>query len=144
MKRALFLMLLLASVAWAFKPGDSLWVRDEGTPVFKEARESSKKVATLKAGQVVKWLGPSEKDKAFHLINVNGAPGYVRFTALTPFAPQSESQAHAGGSAAFSPKEEGCTWGTKSAVTPSTDAGVQAVKDLAAVEELNRKVAEKK
>lgn len=123
----------------AFKPGDPLWVRDDGTPVFQEARETSKKVATLKAGDAVKWLGPSEKDKAFHLVNVGGKAGYVRVTALTPHSPQA-----AGAAAAFAPKEEELTWGTKNSVAPTTDAGVQAVKDLAVVEELNRQVAEKK
>lgn len=137
--RALLVVVLLATAAWAFKPGDSLWVRDEGTVLLKEANDASKPVLTLKAGEQVKWLGPSEKDRAFHLVNARGKPGYVRITALSPHGPEGASNA-----SSFESATVKLEYGARSTAKPTSDAGVQAITDLAAVEELNRQVSTSK
>lgn len=135
MRVLVVMMLCVASLAWAFRPGDELWVRDDDTPVFKDPQHSDKPLLTLKAGEAVKWLGPSEKDKAFHLVKARGQSGYVRFTALTPNSPSGEK------TAAFTAPVPQLTYGTK----PTTELGTEETrKRLAAVEELNRQVAEAK
>ncbi|MGV3620249.1 MAG: hypothetical protein ACO1OB_05510 [Archangium sp.] len=137
MKVLLVMMLCVASLAWAFKPGDELWVREEGTPVFKEPKDG-RPVLVLEAGEVVKWLGPSEKNRAFHLVKVRGQTGYVRFNNLTPNAPGGEKSATFAAPVIAPPQ---LPYGTKPTVNVGTD---QTRNDLAAVEELNRQVAEAK
>lgn len=136
MKALLVMMVCMASLAWAFKPGDELWAREEGTPVFKEPKDG-KPVLVLEAGEVVKWLGPSEKNRAFHLVKVRGQTGYVRFNNLTPNSPGGEK------SATFEtkPSAPSLPYGTKPTVKVGSE---QARNELAAVEELNRQVAEGK
>lgn len=137
MKNSVLVVLLLASAAWAFKVGDPLWVREADTPLFKEPDDAGKPIAVLGAGEKVLWLGPSEKNRAFHLVKARGRSGYVRFTALTPHGPEGSGDA----SADFSAKVTPPTWGTKSRVQPADDAQARAVRDLEAVEALNRDVA---
>lgn len=132
--RVLAVVLCFASAAWAFKPGDLLWARDDGTPVFKEASEG-KALFTLNAGEAVQWLGPSEKDRTFHLVKAHGQSGYVRFTSLTPNSPNGAR------TATFTAPPIQEQYGTKPSFPLGSDA---ARKSLADVEELNRQVAEKK
>ena len=134
MRVLLVMMLCVASLAWAFKPGDELWARDDETPVFKDPKDG-KALLTLKAGEAVKWLGPSEKDRTFHMVKARGQTGYVRFTALTPNSPSGEK------TAAFTAPIPQLGYGT----TPTAALGTEETrKRLAAVEELNRQVAEAK
>lgn len=136
MTRVLVVMMVCAaSLVWAFRPGDELWVRDDDTPLFKEPQQGDKPVLTLKAGEAVKWLGPSEKDKTFHLVKARGQSGYVRFTALTPNSPSGEK------GAAFTAPIPQLSYGTAPPIAQGSD---ETRRRLAAVEELNRQVAEAK
>ena len=135
MRVLVVMMLSVSSLAWAFRPGDELWVRDDDTPVFKDPQHSDKPLLTLKAGEAVKWLGPSEKDKTFHMVKARGQSGYVRFTALTPNSPSGEK------GAAFTAPVPQLSYGTMPPIAQGSD---ETRKRLAAVEALNRQVAEAK
>lgn len=135
MRVLLVMMLCVASLAWAFKPGDELWVRDDDTPLFKDPQQSDKPLLKLKAGEAVKWLGPSEKDRTFHMVKARGQSGYVRFTGLTPNSPSGER------TAAFTAPIPQLSYGTTPVIPQGSD---ETRKRLAAVEELNRQVAEAK
>lgn len=83
-------VLWLASAAWAVLPGAPLYVASPEVVVRETPSPKSKVVLTLKRGDQVKWLGVSDKDKAFHLVERDGKKGYLHLGDLTPAKPQQE------------------------------------------------------
>lgn len=82
--------LLSASAAWAVAKGGTLFIKNR-VKMSKDPKAGSAAVGTeLAVGSEVKWLGPSEKDKTFHEIEIGGKKGFVLATNLTPNKPAPE------------------------------------------------------
>ncbi|MBL8911670.1 MAG: hypothetical protein JNM17_13345 [Archangium sp.] len=70
--------------------GDTLFIKNR-VKMSKDPKAGSAGVgAELAVGSEVKWLGPSEKDKTFHEIEVGGKKGFVLMSNLTPNKPAPE------------------------------------------------------
>lgn len=88
--RAVFLVLLFSSVALGIAKGGTLYIKSKDTPLLRAPKAGSPSVATLQIGDEVIWLGPSEKDKVFHLVEAGGKKGFVLMSNLSPSKPQRE------------------------------------------------------
>lgn len=81
---------LVASTAFAVKPGGTLFIKSKDTKVLKDAKAGAPAVVTLQPGAEVTWNGPSAKDKTFHEIESNGKKGFVLQANLSPSKPAEE------------------------------------------------------
>jgi len=81
---------LVASTAFAVKPGGTLFIKSKDTKVLKDAKAGAPAVVTLQPGAEVTWNGPSPKDKTFHKIESNGKKGFVLQANLSPSKPAEE------------------------------------------------------
>lgn len=82
---------LLGAAAWAVAPGGTLYIKNKGVKLLKDPKAGSKELGgELKIGKEVVWNGASKADKAFHEIKVDGKPGFVLMSNLTPNKPQDE------------------------------------------------------
>ena len=97
MKRSLLTaVLLLSSAAFAVAKGGTLYIKSKDTKVLKDAKASASAVATLQPGDEVIWNGASEKDKAFHEVQVKGKKGFVLQANLSPTKPAEEVDSSTG------------------------------------------------
>ena len=84
---SLLLVLLFSTAALGVAKGGKLYIKSKDTALLKAPKPGAVKVATLQPGDEVTWLGPSEKDKTFHLVEVNGKKGFVLMSNLSPNKP---------------------------------------------------------
>lgn len=83
--RLLVIAVALSSVAsFAIAPGAPMFVVVGDAAVLKDPSAKSPKLVALQRGDMVRWMGASEKDKRFHMIQARGKTGYVLLSALTP------------------------------------------------------------
>lgn len=117
--------LLSASGAWAVAKGGSLYIKSKDVKLLKDPKASATAVIpkALEVGTEVKWQGASDKDKAFHEIEVNGKKGYVLMTNLSPAKPQMEAAGSSG--APMSPQQFASSGAATKALTP---AGINYAK----------------
>ncbi len=138
----LTLILCAATSALAIARGGTLYIKSKDTGLMKQPNDKSAPIARLQPGTEVIWAGPSEKDKAWHQVSVNGKTGFVRRQDLSPHQPQAEldattgkpmsAQTFAGGGAAK------CGFGASASVYKSSPATESAAAELIYVEELNK------
>jgi hypothetical protein len=90
--------LLSACGAWAVAKGGSLYIKSKDVKLLKEPKAGAAPAMPkpLELGAEVKWLGPSEKDKAFHEIEVGVKKGFVLMSNLSPSKPQTEMAGSSG------------------------------------------------
>lgn len=81
---------LLATTAWAVKPGESLFIKTKDAKFLEKADAKAKVLRTLKPGEEVTWGGSDPKNKMFHKITVGGKDGYTLQQNLSPSKPQME------------------------------------------------------
>jgi len=82
---------LVASTAFAVKPGGTLFIKSKDTKVLKDPKASAASAGTLQPGEEVTWVGPSDKDKTFHEISTAKIKkGYVLQANLSPSKPAEE------------------------------------------------------
>jgi hypothetical protein len=142
MRSVLLLLVLLAQAALAVARGGALYVAGKDVKLLKDPKAGAKALLTLPRGTEVKWLGPSEKDKHFHEVEVSGKKGFVLQSDLSPSRPQAEL---AGGGQpsspqAFASSAEASRDGARP-VRPALGAGYEeAAKQLEALEALNRSI----
>lgn len=84
--------LLSASAAWAVAKGGTLYIKAKDVKLLKEPKTGAATVTPkpLDVGAEVKWLGPSDKDKTFHEVEVGGKKGFVLMSNLSPSKPVAE------------------------------------------------------
>lgn len=90
--RALFFVgLLLSAPAFAIKVGDSMYVSLKEATVRAQPKDKGAKVVTVRAGDRVRWLGVSDKDRRFQSVETaEGKRGFLLTSELTPNQPQLE------------------------------------------------------
>ena len=84
----LFVVLALVS---GVQKGGKMYVKGEGVAMTAKADRSGA-TTPLPQGTEVIWLGPDEKNKSMHEIELNGKKGFVPMSALTPHTPDAEIQ----------------------------------------------------
>lgn len=86
------LALMSASGALAISKGGTLYIKNKGVKLLKDAKATAGAVGKeLAVGSTVVWNGPSEKDKTFHeVVTPDGKKGYVLATNLSPSKPADE------------------------------------------------------
>ncbi|MCC6337796.1 MAG: SH3 domain-containing protein [Myxococcales bacterium] len=82
--------LLVASAAYAVKPGENLYIKTKDAKLLEKPDAKAKVLGTLKAGQEVKWKGSDAKNKLFHSIEAGGKQGFTLQQNLSPNKPQME------------------------------------------------------
>jgi hypothetical protein len=92
MTRLVYVVAVCFSLAaLAIAKGGSLYIAAKDVKLLKDPKAKSATIgAALEIGTEVKWLGASDKDKSFHLVEVNGKKGYVLMSNLTPSKPMRE------------------------------------------------------
>jgi hypothetical protein len=135
--------LCAASNAVAVKPGDTLFIKTKEVALHKQPTARSASLLKLALGTEVTWLGPSEKDKLWHLVEVNGKQGFVQRADLSPNRAQAEldsstlkpmsAQAFASSGAARSDTFGNAPW--KHSFDPKQQ---EAAAELISLEELNK------
>jgi uncharacterized protein YgiM (DUF1202 family) len=81
---------LVASAAFAVKPGENLFIKTKDAKLLEKADAKAKVLGTLKPGEEVKWNGADSKNKMFHAIEVGGKKGFTLQQNLSPSKPQME------------------------------------------------------
>lgn len=138
----LLLVLALASStsALAIAVGGTLYIKTKDTPLLKEPKAKSAKVATLQPGEAVVWKGPSAKNKDFHEVQAGEKKGFVMRGDLTPNKPQLELDASSG--QPMSPPAFAQSGAANKSPRPSTHGQSPALQSAAAeliyVEALNQ------
>ena len=79
-----------AGGAWAVAKGGVLYIKSKDCTVLKEPKLGAAWPNKLQPGTEVIWNGPSDKDKQFHEISLQGKKGFVLMSNLTPNKPQLE------------------------------------------------------
>ncbi|MDP3238111.1 MAG: hypothetical protein Q8N26_35295 [Myxococcales bacterium] len=116
-------VLLSASGALAVAKGGSLYIKSKDVKLLKDPKAGATALKPLDIGTEVKWLGASEKDKAFHEVEAGGKKGFVLMSNLSPSKPQMEIAGSSG--AAMSPQAFASSGAATKALTP---AGINYAK----------------
>lgn len=141
MRLPLLLTLCTATLALAIPVGSELYIKSKDTPLLKDAKPQAPALAKLQPGTAVIWLGVSEKDKAFHQVEVGGKKGFVLRSSLSPNKPQQELDS---GSGKPMSAQAFASSGTATKGIPPTrsygnnPAEAEAAAELIYVEELNK------
>ncbi|GEM_PF-1400084 len=88
--RAALAVAVIASPAFAVKPGGTLYIRSKDTTLLKKADLKAPAVTKLQPGTEVVWNGPDEKDAKFHKVKAGAKEGFVLQANLTPSKPSDE------------------------------------------------------
>ncbi len=134
-------LVMSSTLAFSIQIGGPLYVRANDTPLLKDAKAKSPQLATLQPGETVVWLGPSEKDKAFHKVTAHGKTGYVKLSALSPSKPMQEIDASTGqpmSTQAFASSGGASTSYATPARKPGSPEEQAALEFLQRAEELNK------
>lgn len=143
MRILLTLILCAATSALAIAKGGKLYIKTRDAALMKQPNAKSVAITRLQPGTEVIWNGPSEKDKSWHEVSVDGKKGFVKMQDLSPNQPQSELDTTTGkpmSAQAFasSGASVGCSFGASSTVYKSSPATESAAAELIYVEELNK------
>ncbi len=142
MRLSIFLILTLATTAFAIAPGGKLCINAKDTRVQKEPSAKSAAVITLQPGTEVIWNGVSEKDKEWHSVQASGRKGFVRRSELSPNCPQLEVDSTTGkqlSQAAFASSGAAVKDGPRTVTYAHASAADQtAAAELIYVEQLNQ------
>ncbi|MDP3152319.1 MAG: hypothetical protein Q8N23_06585 [Archangium sp.] len=143
MRIFLTLILCAATSALAIAKGGKLYIKTKDAALMKQPNAKSVAIARLQPGTQVIWNGPSEKDKSWHEVSVDGKKGFVKMQDLSPNQPQSELDTTTGkpmSAEAFasSGASVGCRFGASTSVYKTNSATEAAAAELIYVEELNK------
>lgn len=133
---------LSSSAGLAQRQGDALRVVTRDAALFKEPSARAKKLHTLQAGEEVRWLGPSEKDRRFHLVQARGTTGYVPLTSVAPGRITPEYDASTGkpmSAQAFASSGRGAN--KDEGMGSSAPKDTPTTRELSRMSELNRNTA---
>jgi plastocyanin len=135
MRLSLVLLLCASTPALAIAKGATLFINSKDVSLQKGPSASAGSVMKLQPGTEVTWDGPSEKDKTWHQVTVNGKKGFVQQHDLSPHKPQQQVDA--------SQKSESNKTFVSSGAAPRTPYGPgnaaeqEAAAELIYLEELN-------
>jgi hypothetical protein len=141
MRLPLLLTLCTATLAFAIPVGSELYIKTKDTPLLKDAKPQAPALVKLQPGTAVIWLGVSEKDKAFHQVEVGGKKGFVLRSNLSPNKPQQELDSGSG--KPMSVQAFASSGAATKSPPPTTrnyngPAEAEAAAELIYVEELNK------